>query len=115
MKIRPSLLFFTEKLNPIVAVAPLPPPPPEILTVGTVVYPEPPFATAIDATPPLGVSETVKAAPEPPPPPEIVTVGAEEYPEPSFVTIIAIIENEAVAAALSPDGDEAILMVGGEV
>jgi hypothetical protein len=108
----PAAVIGTQHWTAIVAVATAPePPPPEKLTVGLEVYPEPPLVIVIAPTWP-NTSTHVAVAPDPPPP-EIVIVGGLVYPLPLAVLLIAetwpvdvqvpiVVSPDMVAVAAAP-------------
>ncbi len=76
------------------------PPPPDIVTVGTLVYPLPPLTILIPVTEPSVICAVANACcPLIAPPPTIDTIGSVVYPLPPLVTLIELTEPVIVTSA----------------
>ena len=83
------------------------------VTVGALVYPDPPAVTEIDETCPLAFIAAVSSAPLPPPP-ERVTLGTEVYPLPADATALEVTAPPAtLAVAVATALGAVIAGVGG--
>ena len=105
------LILSTGPRQTATAVAPFPPPP-DIDTVGTLVYPAPPFTIVIPVTEPSVICAVANAwFPLVAPPPTIDTIGCVVYPLPPLVTFIEVTEPVIItdASALCPSYSQSIV------